>query len=57
MKKVLFLIMLPLLSFGQKGCNVFGDIKVVRYGGDYKIRTVTVGEDLRVTTKYDWWWR
>jgi predicted RNA-binding protein with TRAM domain len=31
-----------------KGCHVFGKIKYVDYGEDYKVKVVSYGEDLKV---------
>jgi hypothetical protein len=33
---------------GAKGCHVYGKIKFVDYGEDYKIKWVTYGEDLKI---------
>ena len=48
MKKLfLILIFIPLISFGQP-CQVFGKVKFVEYGEDYKIKIVDFNEDCRV---------
>ena len=33
---------------GSKGCHVFGKIKFVDYGEDYKVKFVDYGEDLKI---------
>ncbi len=33
---------------GGKGCHVYGKIKFVDYGEDYKVKFVTYGEDLKI---------
>lgn len=33
---------------GGKGCHVYGKIKFVEYGEDYKIKWVDYGEDLKI---------
>ena len=49
MKKLLLLLFIvPMVSFGQNYCNVFGKISFVSIGEDYKIKYVSVGEDLEV---------
>ena len=49
MKKLLFFLLLtPLASFGQKACNVYGKIKFVNYGEDYKVKFVKYSEDLSI---------
>ena len=47
---VLFLVTLVVYtsSYAAKGCHVFGKIKYVTYGEDYKVKIVTYGEDLKV---------
>ena len=48
MKKLfLILLFIPLISFGQP-CQVFGKVKFVEYGEDYKIKIVDFNEDCRV---------
>ena len=48
MKKLLFFLLLtPLASFGQKACNVYGKIKFVNYGEDYKVKFVKYSEDFK----------
>ena len=46
-KLILILLFIPLVSFGQKACNVYGKIKFVDYGEDYKIKVVRYGEDFK----------
>ena len=49
MKKLLLLLLfIPLFSFGQKACNVYGKIKFVNYGEDYKVKFVRYSEDLSI---------
>tara|TARA_B100001564_G_C20495523_1_gene603739 strand:- start:121 stop:828 length:708 start_codon:yes stop_codon:yes gene_type:complete len=49
MKKLLLvLLFIPLVSFGQNYCDVYGKISFVSAGEDYKIKYVSVGEDLEV---------
>ena len=38
----------PIFIIAQKGCNVYGKIKVVDYGEDYKVKFVDYGEDLKI---------
>ena len=41
----------PSLSFGdaqKRGCNIYGKIKFVEYGEDYKVKFVSYGENLKV---------
>ena len=41
----------PSMSFGtggNKGCNIYGKIKFVEFGEDYKVRFVDYGESLKV---------
>ena len=48
MKKLLLLLLfIPLFSFGQKACNVYGKIKFVNYGEDYKVKFVKYSEDFK----------
>lgn len=35
-------------SLGRKGCHVYGKIKFVEFGEDYKVKFVSFGEDLKV---------
>lgn len=35
-------------SKGNTACEVYGKVKVVTYGEDYKVKKVTYGEDLKV---------
>ena len=42
-----------LLSENNKGCHLYGKIKFVEYGEDYKVKFVKYGEDLRI--KYVWY--
>ena len=55
----LFLGVVALISFGLmsfdtsketlgKGCHVYGKVKFVDYGEDYKVKFVTYGEDLKI---------
>jgi hypothetical protein len=48
MKKVLVLLVLltPLTNFAQ--CEIYGNIQVVTFGEDYKVKVVELGEDLKV---------
>ena len=48
MKKALVLLVLltPLINFAQ--CEIYGNIQVVSYGEDYKVKVVSYGEDLKV---------
>jgi len=42
---------LPPTSFGggkNKGCQVYGKIKFVEYGEDYKVNFVSIGEDIKI---------
>ena len=51
MKKLLFVLLfifIPLMGISQSGCHVFGKIKFVDYGEDYKIKVVDYGEDFKV---------
>ena len=50
MKRLLILLALviPTLIIAQKGCHVFGKIKQVEYGEDYKVKVVEYGEDYKV---------
>ena len=47
-------ILLSLMSFDtvkdtqSKGCHVFGKVKFVEYGEDYKVKFVDYGEDLKI---------
>ena len=47
-KLLLFLILTPFFGISQKACNVFGKIKFVEYGEDYKVKFVNYGEDLKI---------
>ena len=38
----------PSLGSGSKGCHVYGKIKFVEFGEDYKVKFVSFGEDLKV---------
>ena len=33
---------------GNTACEVYGEIKIVTYGEDYKVKKVTYGEDVKV---------
>ena len=35
-------------STGNTACEVYGKVKIVTYGEDYKVKKVTYGEDLKV---------
>ncbi len=35
-------------STGNTACEVYGEIKIVDYGEDYKVKIVDYGEDLKV---------
>jgi hypothetical protein len=35
-------------STGNTACEVYGEIKIVDYGEDYKVKKVTYGEDVKV---------
>ena len=37
-----------IFGISQKACNVFGKIKFVEYGEDYKVKFVDYGEDLKI---------
>ena len=47
-KLILILFCFPLFSMSQSGCHVFGKIKFVDYGEDYKVKFVDYGEDLKI---------
>ena len=36
------------VNSGAKGCHVYGKIKFVDYGEDYKVKFVDYGEDLKI---------
>ena len=49
LKKILIILMLmPFFGVSQKACNVFGKVKFVEYGEDYKVKFVSYGEDLKI---------
>ena len=49
MKKILILFLFfPIIGFTQNICDVYGAIKFVDFGEDYKIRFVALDEDYRV---------
>tara|TARA_B110000003_G_C16601494_1_gene515834 strand:+ start:339 stop:1481 length:1143 start_codon:yes stop_codon:yes gene_type:complete len=49
MRKILFiLLLLPFFGIGQNSCHVFGSVKFVDFGEDYKVKFVDFGEDLNV---------
>ena len=48
MKKLLFITTFISLAWGQSHCHVFGKIKFVEYGEDYKVKFVEYGEDLNI---------
>ena len=47
--KNLFLVLLfiPFFGISQKACNVYGKVKFVKYGEDYKVKFVDYGEDMK----------
>ena len=47
MKKplLIFIFCFPFIAISQKACNVYGKIKFVEYGEDYKVKYVSYGED------------
>ena len=45
---LVFIFLFPILLMSQKACNVYGKIKFVEYGVDYKLRFVKYGEDFKV---------
>ena len=48
MKKLLLvLLFMPFIGISQKACNVFGKVKFVEYGEDYKVKFVDYGEDIK----------
>ena len=49
MKKLLFILLFvsPFFGISQKACNVFGKVKFVEYGEDYKVKFVDYGEDIK----------
>ena len=51
MKKLLIILLFgfcPVIGMSQSGCHVFGKIKFVDYGEDYKVKFVDYGEDLKI---------
>ena len=49
MKKLyLIVLLIPFFGISQKACNVFGKVKFVEYGEDYKVKFVDYGEDLKI---------
>ena len=50
MKKLLLVCMfcLPIFRIGQKACNVYGKVKFVEYGEDYKVKFVKYNQDLSI---------
>ena len=50
MKKLLLILLFvkPFFGISQKACNVFGKVKFVEYGEDYKVQFVDYGEDLKI---------
>ena len=44
---LLILLFIPFFGISQKACNVFGKIKFVEYGEDYKVKFVNYGEDIK----------
>ena len=49
MKKLLLvLLILPFFGISQKACNIFGKVKFVEYGEDYKVKFVNHDEDLKI---------
>jgi SHS2 domain-containing protein len=50
MKKLIliFVFCYPFMRMSQKACNVYGKIKFVDYGEDYKVKFVKYGEDLSI---------
>ena len=45
---ILFITTFISLAWGQSHCHVFGKIKFVEYGEDYKVKFVEYGEDLNI---------
>ena len=45
---ITIILCFPFLSYTQTGCHVFGKIKFVDFGEDYKVKFVDFGEDLNV---------
>ena len=43
-KLLLILILMPFFGISQKACNVFGKVKFVEYGEDFKAKEVEYGE-------------
>jgi hypothetical protein len=49
MKKLFFILLcVPLIGLGQNFCNVYGSIKFVDFGEDYKVKFVDFGEDIKI---------
>ena len=49
MKKLLLLLLcVPLIGFSQSFCNIYGSVKFVDFGQDYKIKFVEFGEDIKI---------
>ena len=44
---LLILLFIPFFGISQKACNVFGKIKFVEYGEDYKVKFVDYGENIK----------
>lgn len=47
-KLILIFFCFPFFSVSQSACHVFGEIKFVDYGEDYKVKFVDYGEDLKI---------
>ena len=41
------MLLIPFFGISQKACNVFGKVKFVEYGEDYKLKVVKYGEDFK----------
>ena len=51
MKKLLIILFFgfcPVIGMSQSGCHIFGKIKFVQFGGDYKVRMVGISPNLKV---------
>ena len=42
------MLLIPFFGISQKACNVFGKVKFVEYGEDYKVKFVDYGEDYKL---------
>ena len=48
MKKLIILLLLPIIMYSQDACTIYGKIKFVEFNEDYRVKIVHFNEDVKV---------